>query len=261
MSANQTPSTNNPEKAVLARYSGAARVKEGSLCCPVKYDRELLRVIPQEILDKDYGCGDPTKYLQEGDTVVDLGSGAGKNSFIASQIVKSSGRVIGIDMNDEMLSLARRYAPEIAEKTGYKNVEFRKGRIQDLSSLVETGSADVVISNCVLNLVRSEDKKVLFQEMFNVLHLGGRAVISDIVSHKDVPLSLQNDPELWSGCISGAFREDLFPQAFEKAGFRDVKVTERQETPWKVIEGIEFRSVTVIAGKTNIPEPTSSCCS
>lgn len=272
------------EAAVKTRYSGAARAPEASLCCPTRYDPALLRAIPQEVLERDYGCGDPSRHLRRGETVLDLGSGSGKICFIASQVVGPEGRVIGVDMNDEMLALARRNAREVARRIGHANVSFLKGRIQDLAldleeidgalranpvrsaadlarldaemarlrrerPLVSDGSVDVVVSNCVLNLVRPEDKRQLFSEIFRVLRRGGRAVISDIVSDEEVPERLRRDPELWSGCISGALREDLFLAAFEDAGFHGVTLAERGAEPWRTVEGIELRSVTVVAYK------------
>lgn len=272
------------EQAVRDRYSQGAVAVERDLCCPAGYDPKLLDIIPQEVLERDYGCGDPTPYLRAGETVLDFGCGAGKICFMASQVVGSSGRVIGVDMNDEMLAVARRNAPEVARRLGYANVEFRKGKIQDLAldleefegwlvqnpvrtaadlsrleatasrlratePLIPDSSIDMVVSNCVLNLVRPEDKQKLFSEIFRVLRRGGRAVISDIVSDEDVPKHLQADPELWSGCISGAFREDLFLEAFEQAGFYGISLVERQQDPWRTVEGIEFRSVTVAAYK------------
>ncbi len=274
----------NKEEAVRERYAEGARRTEPSLCCPTTYDPRLLEAIPEEVLSIDYGCGDPTKYVQPGDTVLDLGSGSGKNCFLACQIVGPSGRVIGVDMTDAMLEVAQRNAPEVARRLGFSNVEFRKGKIQDLGlnlaevdgwllqypvqtsadmtalegamaemraarPLVGNDSVDVVISNCVLNLVRPEDKKQLFGEIFRVLKRGGRAIISDIVSDEDIPTHLQQDAELWSGCISGAFREDLFLDAFENAGFYGIQILERQEKPWRTVEGIEFRSLTVGAYK------------
>lgn len=279
----ETP-TINVEQAVKERYSQAAQMAEASLCCAVQYDPRYLKVIPQEILERDYGCGDPSEYVREGETVLDLGSGSGKICYIAAQMVGARGRVIGVDYNEEMLSLANRYRDSIGSELGYHNVEFRKGKIQELSldldlvasylkenpittlpdlnaledykqqlrrerPLVADDSIDVVLSNCVLNLVRSEDKEQLFAEIFRVLKRGGRAVISDIVSDEDVPAHLQNDPELWSGCISGAFREDAFVEAFDRAGFYGMELVKRDEKPWRVYEGIEFRSVTVIAYK------------
>jgi arsenite methyltransferase len=272
------------EQAVRNRYAEAAKKIERELCCPVSYDPKLLEAIPEEVLACDYGCGDPTRYLKQGDAVLDLGSGSGKICFLASQIVGLTGRVLGVDMNDEMLAVARKNAPIVARNIGHANVEFRKGKIQDLSldlelldqrlkespvhsaeglaalesriqelrrerPLVQDNSIDVAVSNCVLNLVRPQDKQQLFSEIFRVLRRGGRAVISDIVSDEDVPEELQQNSELWSGCISGAFREDLFLQAFEEAGFHGVSILERQEEPWRTIEGIEFRSMTVAAYK------------
>ena len=117
----------NAETAVRERYAAGAKSNEPRLCCPVEYDSEYLKVIPKEVIERDYGCGDPSKYLREGETVLDLGSGTGKICFIAAQIVGAKGKVIGVDMTDEMLDVARRNAPEVAQRIGYKNVEFRKG--------------------------------------------------------------------------------------------------------------------------------------
>lgn len=272
------------ESAVRQRYSLGARRAEADLCCPTQYDGKYLKAIPQEVLERDYGCGDPSRHVCEGETVLDLGSGTGKICFIASQIVGPLGKVVGMDMNDDMLSIARRNAPEVARNIGYSNVDFRKAKIQDLAldleplelwlnahpvrssgdlnameayieeikarrPLVENDSIDVVISNCVLNLVEPSAKQSLFAEIYRVLRRGGRAIISDIVSDEDVPAHLQNDPQLWSGCISGALREDKFLEAFEKAGFYGISIVARQQEPWRTVEGIEFRSVTVAAYK------------
>ncbi len=277
-------STINAEIAVRRRYATGARSKEAQLCCPVDYDSEYLKVIPQEVIDRDYGCGDPSKYLREGETVLDLGSGTGKICFIAAQIVGGKGKVIGVDMTDEMLEVARRNASIVAERLGYSNVEFRKGRIQDLAldleklddelkqrpitdaasflradelaqelrvkhPLVAGDSIDTVVSSCVLNLVESNSRRQLFEEIFRVLRKGGHAVIADIVSDEEVPERLQNDPELWSGCISGALTEEEFLQAFSDAGFYGIQILKRDEKPWRTVEGIEFRSVTVEAFK------------
>jgi arsenite methyltransferase len=271
-------------KNVEARYASAALAQEPALCCPVDYDRKLLEAIPQEVVEKDYGCGDPSKWIREGETVLDLGSGTGKICFIASQVVGPKGKVIGIDMTDDMLEVARRNAPIVAEKIGFGNVEFRKGRIQDLAldlerleealrvhpvanatdylklddlahalrarhPLVESDSVDVVVSNCVLNLVESSLKPQLFREIFRVLKRGGRAVISDIVSDEPVPQAMQQDADLWSGCISGAMTEEGFLEAFEAAGFHGIELVKFESEPWQTVEGIEFRSVTVQAYK------------
>ncbi|MBA3762465.1 MAG: methyltransferase domain-containing protein [Chthoniobacterales bacterium] len=276
--------TLNAEAAVRDRYAASAKAAEAKLCCPVDYNPEFLKVIPQEVIERDYGCGDPSKYLREGETVLDLGSGTGKICFIAAQVVGARGKIIGVDMTDEMLSVARTNAPLVAERIGYANVEFRKGRIQDLAldlekldqelkarpitdaasflradeiaqelrvkhPLVASDCVDVVVSNCVLNLVEAKSKRQLFEEIFRVLKIGGRAVISDIVSDEEVPEHLQNDPELWSGCISGALTEEGFLQAFSDAGFYGIQILNRDRAPWQTVEGIEFRSVTIEAFK------------
>src|SRR6266481_9401322 len=121
------------ESIVRQRYATGAKERAHKLCCPVDYNAEYVKVIPQEVIERDYGCGDPSRYLREGETVLDLGSGTGKVCFIAAQIVGPNGKVIGVDMTDEMLEVARRNVPILAERIGYANVEFRKGRIQDLA--------------------------------------------------------------------------------------------------------------------------------
>ena len=274
----------DPESAVRDRYARAAGKSEAALCCPIEYDAQYLKVIPSEVIEKDYGCGDPSRWLKPGETVLDLGSGTGKIAFIAAQIVGAEGRVIGVDMTDAMLEVARRNAPVVAERIGFSNVEFRKGRIQDLAldldaldaelsarpiaganafletealvqrlrrerPLVADDSVDVVVSNCVLNLVEPAAKPQLFREIFRVLRNGGRAVISDIVSDEVVPAHLQRDAELWSGCVSGALTEEGFLRAFADAGFHGIEVVKFDDAPWQTVEGIEFRSVTVQAFK------------
>lgn len=274
------------ESATRERYAAAAAASapEAALCCPVSYNPKFLAAIPAEVVEKDYGCGDPSQYLHSGETVLDLGSGTGKICFIASQVVGPEGKVIGVDMLDDMLEVARRNAPIVAETIGHSNVEFRKGRIQDFAldlelldaelaknpisnvasylaaddlaaglrlkqPLVASDSIDTVISNCVLNLVENRMKRQLFEEIFRVLKKGGRAVISDIVSDEPIPIHLQDDPNLWSGCISGAYTEDGFLKAFEDAGFHGIEILKRDDAPWQTVEGIEFRSVTIQAWK------------
>ena len=119
---------------VQERYGAGANAVEAALCCPIDYDPQYLKMIPQDVLDRDYGCGDPSRYVREGDTVLDLGSGGGKICFIASQIVGENGKVIGIDMTDDMLALSRENAPIIAQRCGYANVEFKRGHIEDLKT-------------------------------------------------------------------------------------------------------------------------------
>ncbi|MGB5260667.1 MAG: methyltransferase domain-containing protein [Gammaproteobacteria bacterium] len=272
----------NIEGAVLDRYTAGARARQEALCCPVDYDNNLLAILPQEIIERDYGCGDPSRYVQSGDTVLDLGSGGGKICYMAAQLVGPRGRVIGIDMNDEMLSLARKYQSAMAARLGGDRVEFLKGKIQDLAldiramqdwlaqhpvqgeadrvrlrqqeeqqkatrPLVRDSSVDLVISNCVLNLVADSEKQQMVSEVFRVLKPGGRIAISDIISDRPVPADMKQDPELWSGCLSGAFHEKEMPAMFAAAGFSAVTYDQWDVRPWRVINGITFRSVTLTA--------------
>lgn len=274
----------NHETAVLQRYARAAHSAESGLCVALSYDPAFLKVIPDEVIEKDYGCGDPSRYVREGETVLDLGSGSGKGCYIMSQIVGAEGKVIGIDFNPPMLELARKYRGSIGDQLGYHNVEFRRGKIQDLKTdleliehflqqrpvcsvsdlanlqtyeekirheqpLIPDESIDVIVSNCVLNLVRPEDKKALFAEMYRVLRRGGRVAISDIVSDEPVPEHLANDPSLWSACVAGAFLEEEFLRAFEEANFHGIRIEDFQTEPYQIVEGIEFRSITLTAYK------------
>tara|TARA_B100000029_G_scaffold187228_1_gene184588 strand:- start:133 stop:927 length:795 start_codon:yes stop_codon:yes gene_type:complete len=239
--------------AVEARYGAAANQQEACLCTPVAFDQALLKVIPSDVVEKDYGCGDPTRWVHEKDHVLDLGSGSGKNAFICAQIVGKLGSVIGIDRNLKMLRIAREAAPLVAKRIGFSNVTFIKGAIEsldepqiDTSPLIANQSIDVVLSNCVLNLVNPSKRQALIANIKRVLRPNGRVAISDIVSNRPVPISLQQDPDLWSGCISGAWQEDEFLLAFESIGFKEVNYAERAEAPWKVIDNIEFRSVTLV---------------
>ena len=272
------------EAAVLQRYGEAAREVESCLCLPVSYDPGLLKVIPDEILEKDYGCGDPSRHIRQGETVLDLGSGSGKACYIISQIVGAGGKVIGVDFNPPMLELARKYQKTIGDQLGYHNVEFRRGKIQDLQTnlelverylqdspvrsvadlakleayesrirseqpLIADESIDVIVSNCVLNLVRPQDKNILFAEMYRVLKIGGRIAISDIVSDEPVPEHMAKDPDLLSACVSGAFQEEDFLRAFEAAKFYGIRIEEFSSEAYHTVEGIEFRAVTVTAYK------------
>ncbi len=279
-----SPHQLNVAQAVRERYSAASQQPAADLCCAVPYNAAYLKALPAEILERDYGCGDPSKHVRPGEVVLDLGSGAGKICYIAAQVVGPRGHVMGVDANDDMLRLARKHQDEVGRRLGYHNVTFRKGHIQDLAldleafaaylhehpatdsaswtaaeeygeklrltqPMIASGSIDVVVSNCVLNLVARGDREQLFAEIFRVLKAGGRAVISDVVCDRPVPKQLQNDAQLWSGCISGAFLEAQFPAAFAAAGFHGMTILERQSQPWQVIEAIEFRSVTIEAHK------------
>jgi len=272
------------QSSVQERYGDGAQACESSLCCAVNYDPKYLKVIPREVIDRDYGCGDPSKYCRPGETVLDLGSGGGKICFIASQIVGETGKVIGVDMTPNMLKLARDSAPLVAKEIGYENVSFVRGHIEDLKTdldlvdkflaehpvasvgdyeeltqeierigrdepMIKDDSVDVIVSNCVLNLVSDAKKRQLFEEMYRVLKVGGRIAVSDIVSDEISPDHLKNDSKLWSGCISGALQEAEFVQALEEAGFHGITIDVYEPEPWQIVEGIEYRSVTLLAYK------------
>ena len=243
----------NHKEAIQKRYGFAAIEKESCLCTPVSFDQKYLKAIPIEVIDKDYGCGDPTKWVRENDYVLDLGSGSGKNAFICSQIVGEKGYVIGIDQNLDMLALATKSINYVSEKIGYKNIEFLNGSIEQLDALdrnseqiVQNDSIDIVLSNCVLNLVNPNSRKKLLENIERVLKGNGRIAISDIVSNKKVPLKMQYDADLWSGCISGAWYEPDLINDFKDMGFKNLKFAERSSAPWRVIEDIEFRTVTLV---------------
>ena len=275
----------NIESTVRARYTQGALDRQEALCCPVDYDPGLLAALPEEIIAKDYGCGDPSRYVQAGDVVLDLGSGGGKICYLAAQLVGSQGQVIGVDMNDDMLALARKYQAEMARKLGGDRVRFMKGYIQDLAMDVEAldrylrehpvvdrqgyaelrtwearqrrehpliadASVDLVISNCVLNLVSDEEKEQMVREIFRALKPGGRIAVSDIVSDRPIPAALKQDAELWSGCIAGAFQDSEFLRTFADNGFNAVCYDKWEAKPWRVVEGIEFRAVTLTACKS-----------
>lgn len=279
---------------VQMRYGAGAQAVETALCCPVEYDPRYLKIIPPAVLERDYGCGDPSRYVRTGETVLDLGSGGGKICFIAAQIVGADGRVIGVDMTDEMLSLARQNMPVVADQLGYANVEFRRGHIENLKldldqlnlwlsdnpvknvadfkrleaekarleselPMIADNSVDVIVSNCVLNLVSDDKKTQLFSEMFRVLKPGGRIAVSDIVSDKQSPLALKTDPRMWSGCISGALTETGFVNALEAAGFHGIYIDKFDTEPWQTVKGIEYRSATYLAYKSrqDVCEETS----
>jgi len=281
------------ENSVLERYSEGAKQRQESLCCPVSYDAGLLDMLPDEIIERDYGCGDPSRYVKEGDVVLDLGSGGGKICYMAAQLVGKSGHVIGVDMNDDMLALARSYQQEMAQRLCGDRVSFVKGHIQDLALSIESledylksapvkthadyaalqiwetaqrrdnamiadNSIDLVISNCVLNLVADHEKQQLIGEIFRVLKPGGRVAISDIVSDCDIPADMKDDPELWSGCISGAFHEAGFIDAFTDSGFVATQYDKWDAQPWQTVKGIEFRSVTLTASKPASQENTET---
>ena len=204
---------------------------KGSSCCGtstnlasaigknIGYSNEETNMAP-EGANLGLGCGNPVALalLKEGEIVLDLGSGAGFDCFLASSKVGPRGKIIGIDMTAEMLDLAR----ENARKGGYTNVEFRLGEIENLP--VADNSIDAIISNCVINL--SSDKQRVFDEAFRVLKPGGRLMVSDIVILRDLPENVRNSTDAYTGCVAGAIKKEDYLEAIEHSGFEAVKVVE-----------------------------------
>jgi len=228
-------------KQVVARYGTAANEPENELCCPTDYTEIDLENIPKDSITISYGCGNPTAFarLKDGSSVLDIGSGGGLDCFIAAKTVGRTGKVIGVDMTDEMLAKANTNRKKMANILGYDVVEFRKGFAEDLPA--ENNSIDLVMSNCVINL--SPDKNRVFREIYRVLKKGGIFSISDIVSEREVPQEMKDDETLWSGCISGALTKDEYLDAIKEAGFIDIVVEKSYK--WKVVGGIDFYSVTI----------------
>ena len=222
-------------------YGDAAEKPQAELCCPVRPAAEDLEHIPKEVVERFYGCGSPVTAasLRAGEAMVDLGSGAGIDCFIAAKRVGAEGRIYGIDMTDQMLSVARESQPKVAAALGYDAVEFRKGYLEEIP--VEDAIADVVTSNCVINL--SSDKPRVFREIWRVLKDHGRLVVADIVSDQVVPPKIRADGQLWGECISGALTEEAFLAGLEKAGFYGVSVLKKSF--WREVEGCKFYSLTV----------------
>jgi ubiquinone/menaquinone biosynthesis C-methylase UbiE len=230
-----------PRATMREFYGAAAETPQAELCCPTKYDDVAIAHIPQDVLDRFYGCGSPmtSAGIREGETVLDLGCGAGIDVFIAARMVGPTGRAIGVDMTDAMLAVANENRPRVARALGYDVAEFRKGYLEEIP--VESGTVDLVTSNCVVNL--SPDKPRVFEEIWRVLADHGRLVISDIVSQREVPPHLKVNAHLWGECLSGALTQEELLARLERAGFYGLRVLSR--TYWKDIEGHSFYSITV----------------
>lgn len=228
---------NEIRKTVRESYAKVA--KRGSCCAPqqssccgtdtataagkrIGYGDEELKTVP-EGSNLGLGCGNPVALasLKEGETVLDLGSGAGFDCFLAAQKVGKTGKIIGVDMTPEMIDKAR----ENIQKGDYANVEFRLGEIEHLPAA--DNSVDAVISNCVINL--SIDKKQVFREAFRVLKPGGRLMVSDLVLYKKLPEFVKNSKEAYAGCVAGALLKDDYIEAVKAAGFADVKILDEKK--------------------------------
>jgi len=221
-------------KMVREGYGKIAKAEKCGCGCgsetseQIGYNREELGSVP-EGADLSLGCGNPVALasLKEGETVVDLGSGGGLDCFLAASKVGPKGKVIGVDMTAEMLDKAR----ENYRKGEYKNVEFRLGEIENLP--VGDGTADVIISNCVINL--SPNKQRVFEEAFRVLKPNGRLMISDMVLLKDIPEAVKKSVLGYIGCISGAEMKTKYTKMIENAGFKEVKIIEETRLPAEMI--------------------------
>lgn len=207
----------------------------------IGYSEEEISVVPESNLG--LGCGNPVAMgkIKEGDVVLDLGSGAGFDCFLASKRVGESGKVIGVDMTEEMIEKAK----SNAEKNGYKNVEFRPGEIESLP--IDDDSIDVAISNCVINLV--PDKEKAFSEIHRVLKSGGKIYLSDIVLLENLPDELKNDEELLAGCVGGALLRDDYLDIIKKAGFEVKILSEDKDISKRQYQGIPLESLKIEAIK------------
>ncbi len=241
-----------PRKLVREFYGKAAETPQAELCCPTKFDPSTIGHIPKEVVDRFYGCGSPVTMAdpKEGETMLDLGSGAGIDCFIAAKFVGPKGNVIGIDMTDQMLEVARANRLIVARNLGYDIVEFKKGFLEAVP--VESKTVDLVTSNCVVNL--SPDKPKVFSEIWRILKDNGRTVIADIVSEQPVPAYLKVNPQLWGECIVGALTEAEFLAQLQEAGFYGLSVLKK--IYWKTVDGFDFYSVTVSGYKF---EKTAGC--
>lgn len=221
-------------KKKYAQISEQSKAQNEGSCCgsgcgcePVDYaifadDYSTVKGYNQDA-DLGLGCGLPTEFahISKGDTVVDLGSGAGNDCFVARQLTGESGRIIGLDMTDKMNEKARKNAA----KLGYENVKFILGDIEDMP--LENSTADVVVSNCVLNLV--PDKQKAFAETYRILKPGGHFSISDVVTSGDLPESFKEDAEMYAGCVSGAINRDDYLAIVKEAGFKNLRIQKEKK--------------------------------
>jgi 7,8-dihydro-6-hydroxymethylpterin dimethyltransferase len=236
---------NDSLTTIKAFYSDAVADSKIDILNPVCYEAALIDHIPEKYRFRGYGCGSPIMdaHILEGETVVDLGCGGGVECFIASRLTGSNGKVVGIDMLDPMLDLARESRPLVAENLGYDNITFRKGYLEALP--LEDDATDVVISNCVMNL--SVDKRKSYAEILRILRPGGRLVISDVVCDTEPDPAIRNDEVLKGECIAGALTVSHLVALLEEAGFEAVTLLKR--FPYRQVDGHPFFSLTYSAVK------------
>ncbi len=255
-----TRSTLDDVKEYYGRVLQSKNDLKTSACCTAEsYPaalRPILSEIHPEVLDRFYGCGSPIPPALEGMTVLDLGSGSGRDCYLLSRLVGSQGKVIGVDMTDEQIAIARRHVNYHTEKFGFAapNVEFRQGYIEDLAAAgIADGSVDLVVSNCVLNL--SPDKGRVFAEIFRVLKPGGELYFSDVFASRRVPEPLQKDPVLLGECLGGALYVEDFRRMLAGIGCADYRVVSQSKIALQSPEieakigMIDFSSITVRAFK------------
>jgi arsenite methyltransferase len=221
MTQSPTPIHETVRKHYAERIKNSASCCGESDCCSTDsqlYPADLLTTLPSDVSVTSYGCGDPITLasLQPGQTVLDLGSGAGLDCLLASQKVGPTGRVIGVDMTPEMIERAQKNA----QRVNAANIEFRQGYLEDLP--VESNSVDVIISNCVINL--SPDKALVFAEAFRVLKPGGKLAVSDIVTDGGLPQEVRQSLAAWAGCVAGAVEAKEYVAMMESVGFRDISI-------------------------------------
>ncbi|MBT3463845.1 methyltransferase domain-containing protein [archaeon] len=235
--------------------SGSSDLKTSACCISgsiSKSQKEILKLIEPEIKDKFYGCGSPIPLELKGKTVLDLGCGTGRDVYLISYLVGEEGRVIGVDMTDKQIEVAKKYEDIQAKKLGYKspNTEFKKGYIEDLKSLgIEDDSVDIVISNCVINL--SPEKEKVFKEIFRILRPGGELHFSDVFSNSRISDELIKDPVLYGECLSGAMYIEDFRRMITQLGFPDYRILAKRKMDLENLEiekkvgMIDFYSMTI----------------
>ncbi len=260
------------QAATQAQYGTRSCCGPSSCCSSVDpivkdlYSLDEMAELPEKAVLASLGCGNPTALaeLSPGETVLDLGSGGGIDVLLSAKRVGPEGKAYGLDMTDEMLSLAR----DNQSKAGVKNVEFLKGEIESIP--LPNNSVDVVISNCVINL--SADKDSVLREAFRVLKPGGRFAVSDVVVLGDVPADIRRNVELWAGCVAGALHKDEYRSKLQNAGFENVDIE-----PTRIYQGQDVRDLlsgTSLGGESIISQiegkfasafvrakkPAASCC-